>query len=101
MTVRKVCLSRSSTSGGAVAATLMSAPVHTEVVQVLVASAARSHSCTGPSVICLFWPGVPGTSNDIRAGYVAERGIDNQPEAAVVIADRTGLGTDEQHLSAG
>ena len=44
------------------AAARMSDPVHTEVVQTLVWSAALSHSCTGPSCIWPFWPGPPGTT---------------------------------------
>ena len=44
------------------AAARISDPVHTDVVQLLAASARRSQSCTGPSPICSSWPGPPGTS---------------------------------------
>jgi hypothetical protein len=44
------------------AAARISEPVHTEVVHVLVWSAARSQACRGPSAIWSCWPGPPGTT---------------------------------------
>jgi hypothetical protein len=43
------------------AAARISDPVHTDVVQLLAASARRSQSSTGPLSICASWPGPPGT----------------------------------------
>jgi hypothetical protein len=53
------------------AAASSSEPVHTDVVQVLVASAARSQSRSTSLSICGVWPGPPGTTTMSGVGTSA------------------------------
>lgn len=66
------------------AAARISEPVHTEVVQVVWASTARIHSCSGPSVMCASCPGPPGTtrmSGAVTSSSVASATSPSEPRS--------------------
>jgi len=77
----------------------MSEPVHTDVVQVVVRSAARSHPCTGPSDIISAWPAP--VQYEVGAGHLVQRRGGHDGQTADVVGDRPGLLGDEHHLGAG
>jgi hypothetical protein len=80
------------------AAASTSDPVHTDVVNVVVACAVRTQSSTRSSVINARVPWPPGNTTTSGCGHLLERRVDLDAEHAVVRADDAALVADERHV---